>query len=79
MTARPTPRELEVFETVCRVGSGKAAAAELGISRDTVRDTLHRMYRRIGADGIGHAAWLLWGPQAVVSSDPDTHKMRDVA
>ena len=26
--------------------------------------TLSRMYDRIGADGIGHAAYLIWGPGA---------------
>lgn len=64
MTPRPTPRELAIFTAVCRTGSTKAAAVELGMTPTGVRDALHRLYVRIGADGIGHAAWLLWGSQA---------------
>jgi hypothetical protein len=64
MKAEPTPRLLEVFETVCRTGSTKAAALELGMTPTGVRDALHRLYVRIGADGIGHAAWLIWGSQS---------------
>lgn len=62
MSPEPTRRQREVFEAVCRTGSTKAAAHELGITAAGVRDNLTALYRRIGADGIGHAAWLLWGP-----------------
>lgn len=59
---RPTDHQLEVFETVCRLGSQQQAAHALGMSVRAVAVTLSRMYERIGADGIGHAAWLIWGP-----------------
>lgn len=77
MSGSPTPRLLEVFETVCRTGSTKAAAQELGMTPTGVRDALHRLYVRIGADGIGHAAWLIWGSrtQDVVATDGHPHKM----
>lgn len=61
----PTERLLLIFSTVCRTGSTKAAAAELGMTPTGVRDALHRLYVRIGADGIGHAAWLIWGSRQI--------------
>lgn len=64
MTEAPTPHQLEVFELVCRLGSQQAAADALCVTRKTVSTTLSRMYQRIGADGLGHAAWLIWGSDA---------------
>lgn len=69
MSRPPTRRELQVFEAVCRSGSAKAAAHELGITPWGVRDTLARLYRVIGAHGMAHAAWLLWGPGATPESE----------
>ncbi len=59
--ADPTPRQLEVFEAVCRLGSQKAAAHALGMSVRGVEDTLTRMYRRMGVKGMGQAAYAIWG------------------
>lgn len=62
--SQPTRRMLVVFETVCRTGSAKAAAAELGITQAGVRESLTRLYQRLGVDSAGQAAWVLWGPGA---------------
>lgn len=64
MRETPTPRQLIVFETVCRLGSQEQAAYVLGMSRSAVSVSLTRMYARMGATGAAHAAWLLWGPEA---------------
>lgn len=61
-TERPTAHQMEVFEAVCRLGSQQQAAHALGMTQRAVAVTLSRLYERIGADGIGHAAYLIWGP-----------------
>lgn len=58
---RPSPRELEVLEAVCRPGgSVKSAAHELGISPHTARSHLRDLYDRLGVSSAAQAAWLLW-------------------
>jgi DNA-binding NarL/FixJ family response regulator len=44
----PTPRDLEIFTSVCRSGSQKQAAYELGVSLQTVKNHCTKLYRRLG-------------------------------
>jgi DNA-binding CsgD family transcriptional regulator len=52
MTAQPTARELEVLAAFIARRSRKAAAAELGISVNTVKTILARAYRKIDVDCV---------------------------
>lgn len=58
----PTARELEVFAAVCRLGSVKAAARELGLGENTVRTHLRVVYSKLGVSGrlaaAGALGWL---------------------
>lgn len=55
MSESPTERELEVLLAVVRLGSGKAAAHELGISEHTVKATLTTLRFRLGASNTAQA------------------------
>lgn len=50
MTARPTPRELQVLDAVIRLGGTKAAAHEVGIAYNTGRTHLDNLQNRLGVD-----------------------------
>jgi DNA-binding CsgD family transcriptional regulator len=53
----PTPRQLEVLRARCDTGSRKEAAAVLGISPETVRWHLARLYERCGCVDDAQAAF----------------------
>ena len=53
----PTQRQLEVLRARCETGSRKEAAAPLGISRETVRWHLARLFERCGCMDEAQAAW----------------------
>ena len=53
----PTPRQLEVLRARCGTGSRKAAAAALGISPETVRWHLARLFERCGCVDDAQAAF----------------------
>jgi DNA-binding NarL/FixJ family response regulator len=59
MTAQPTARELEVLAACLRQGSQKAAAYELGIAVQTVKNTTSGLYRKLDVDSAGGAAEAL--------------------
>lgn len=46
-----TDRQRQIIEEVNRTGSARAAAAVLGISRDTVRDAVKRVTLKASAQG----------------------------
>ena len=53
----PTARELEVLRARCETGSRKGAAALLGISVETVRWHLRRLFDRCGCVDEAQAGW----------------------
>ena len=53
----PTPRQLEVLRARCEAGSRKEAAAALGISPETVRWHLARLFERCGCVDEAQAGW----------------------
>jgi DNA-binding CsgD family transcriptional regulator len=53
----PTPRQLEVLRARCETGSRKEAAALLGISPETVRWHLTRLFERCGCVDDAQAAY----------------------
>ena len=53
----PTPRQLEVLRARCETGSRKEAAALLGISPETVRWHLARLFERCGCVDDAQAAY----------------------
>jgi DNA-binding CsgD family transcriptional regulator len=55
----PTRHELEVFATCLRHRSIKEAAVECGLSHNTVKHTLERLYEKLGADCYTAAAQTL--------------------
>lgn len=56
---RPTDHELEVFALYVRLGSTSEAAGLLGLSHDTVRNTLETLRRRLGVGTSIEALALL--------------------
>jgi DNA-binding NarL/FixJ family response regulator len=56
-SASPTPRQLEVLRARCEAGSRKEAAALLGISPETVRWHLGRLFERCGCTDDAQAAY----------------------
>jgi DNA-binding CsgD family transcriptional regulator len=59
LSCPPTHHELEVFATCLRHRSIKEAAVECGISHNTVKHTLERLYEKLGADCYTAAAQTL--------------------
>jgi DNA-binding CsgD family transcriptional regulator len=56
--ARPTARELEILRAVVEHGSVLNGAQALGIARATARNTLTKLYKRMGVTGRSQAvAW----------------------
>jgi DNA-binding NarL/FixJ family response regulator len=53
----PTARQLEVLRARCETGSRKEAAARLGISAETVRWHLARLFERCGCVDDAQAAY----------------------
>jgi DNA-binding NarL/FixJ family response regulator len=53
----PTPRQLEVLRARCEAGSRKEAGAVLGISAETVRWHLARLYESCGCVDDAQAAY----------------------
>lgn len=45
--SRLTPRELEVLETIAKRGNAKDAASELGLSHETVRVHMKKIYQKL--------------------------------
>lgn len=43
-----SPREVDVLETLVEVGSDKAIARKLGVSRSTVNEHLDSIFRKLG-------------------------------
>lgn len=59
-SGHPTPRMLETLRAVARLGSTKDAAQALGISQNTVKNTLSILYRRLGVGTMPEAFYALW-------------------
>jgi DNA-binding NarL/FixJ family response regulator len=57
----PTPRQLEVFQTVARSRSRADAADALGITEQSIKNQFSHLFRRLGVGGELQAAWVLWG------------------
>lgn len=55
-----TRREREVVLAVVEHASHKRAAAELGISVQTVKNHVSDVFAKVGAHHMSHAVWLLW-------------------
>lgn len=53
-----SPREAEILTLIAEGCSNKAAASIVGIEPDTVKDTLSRCYRKLGASNRGQAITL---------------------
>lgn len=51
----PTARELEVLAGLAEGKSCKEIAADLVVSRDTVKSHLERLYAKLGARNAAHA------------------------
>ncbi|MFJ2778205.1 response regulator transcription factor [Kitasatospora sp. NPDC087315] len=62
--------ELEAFRLKAVGRSKKRIAQELSLSPHTVKSRLHRLYKRLGADGAAHAALILHGLKLLPSSHP---------
>ena len=43
-----TPRETEIVEAILSAASNKAIAAKLGLTEQTVKNRLTRLYRKLG-------------------------------
>ena len=56
---RLTPRQLETLKACVRTGSQKAAAADLGVCYQTVKNTLAAVNLRLGVSGMVEALWVL--------------------
>jgi hypothetical protein len=56
-----TPADLRIVEAYIVCGSGKAAAASLGIRPDTYRHRLSRIYVRFAVTNMGQLVHLLAG------------------
>lgn len=46
----PTPRQVAIFLTACRLHSHKAAAAQFGLSTRTVDAHIRTLYQTLGVD-----------------------------
>ena len=57
----PTPRQLEIFQTVAASRSRADAADALGISEQSIKNQFSHLFRRLGVGGELQAAWVLWG------------------
>lgn len=66
-TRRPvpalTPRQVDVLRVAAKGLTQKAVGAELGISRQTVQNTMHEAYQRLGVETLVEAlsvlGWLI--------------------
>ena len=56
-----TPRQREVLFTVARADSQQAAAAELGITYQTVKNTLDTIHRKLGVRSTVAALYRVLG------------------
>src|SRR3546814_2318013 len=54
-----TRREKEVLSLLCEGGDDAAIAKEMGVSRNTLRNHIARVYQKIGVNR--RAAAILWG------------------
>lgn len=58
----PTPMQLRVLEAWVHLGSQKAVARELGITRQTVKNHMGELYVRLGVGGalaaLGALGWI---------------------
>ena len=59
MRKKPTARELQVLAACMRLGSQKAAAHELGIAEQTVKNTTGHLYRKLHVSCAAQAAEVL--------------------
>jgi ATP/maltotriose-dependent transcriptional regulator MalT len=58
-----TEREFEVVMTVARTGSNRAAAQQLGVTLQTIKNTLHKVYDKLDVAGLGQAVYVLQGDE----------------
>ena len=56
----PSPRELEVFAAYCRADSVEQAAAELGITVSTIKNTLTHLFAKTNTVSSRQLAYRLW-------------------
>lgn len=56
----PTPRQIEVFLAVVRLATAEAAATELGISYQTVKNHMTGLMARMGAQNRADLARIMW-------------------
>jgi DNA-binding NarL/FixJ family response regulator len=72
---RLTERQLQVLEMMA-TRTAKETAAELGVSVQTVKNTLSVVYQRLGATTLQEAffilGWLKPGPQPMAHEAPTT-------
>ena len=47
-TVKLAPREAEIVEAILTAASNKAIAAKLGLTEQTVKNRLTRLYRKLG-------------------------------
>jgi DNA-binding CsgD family transcriptional regulator len=59
-----TDREMDVLLTYARLGSYLAVGKELGISRQTVANTLVNVRNKLGVDSTIQALWAVLGQEA---------------
>jgi DNA-binding CsgD family transcriptional regulator len=59
-----TDRELDILLTYARLGTYLAVGKELGISRQTVANTLINVRNKLGVDSTIQALWLVLGEEA---------------
>ena len=66
----PTPRQLEVLRARCETGSRKEAASLLGISPETVRWHLARLFERCGCVDEAQAGY--WHHEVIAAAHKAT-------
>lgn len=58
MRSELTQSELRTLKMIAKGWQGKEAAKQLGISPNTVKDQMQRIYMRLGATTAAHAVGL---------------------
>lgn len=67
-SGQPSPREREVLELICHGLDDNAIAGKLGLSRNTVRNHVARLYAKIGVNS--RSAAVVWARERGVGSMP---------
>ncbi len=64
MTGDLTERQFQIFVEYCAADTLEDAARRLGISPQTLKNSLTTVYRRLDVTSARQAAWRLWGPHS---------------